>query len=68
LILPFSKGALVDYNQLKNHIEKKMVIQHSFLLPASKMLKTLLQSKEYRASVEEIARQQFLMTDKTQLQ
>jgi diadenosine tetraphosphate (Ap4A) HIT family hydrolase len=54
----------VDYIELRNYIERKMVMQHIY---QPVMLKTLLQSKEYRASAEEIARQ-FLMNDEPQLQ
>jgi diadenosine tetraphosphate (Ap4A) HIT family hydrolase len=54
----------VDYIQLKNYIEKKMVMQHIY---QPVMLKTLLQSKDHCASVEEIARQ-FLLNDEPQLQ
>jgi ATP adenylyltransferase len=54
----------VDYDQLKNYIEKKMVMQHIY---QPVMLKILLESKEYRASAEDIARQ-FLVNDEPQLQ
>jgi ATP adenylyltransferase len=57
-------GTVLDYTQLKNYIEKRMLMQHVY---QPIMLKTLLQSKEYRAPVEEIARQ-FLINDEPQLQ
>ena len=47
----------MDYDQLKNYIERKMVMQHIY---QPVMLKTFLQSKEYRASVAERSPHSFL--------
>jgi hypothetical protein len=49
----------MDYHGLTEYISKKMVMQHIY---QPLMIKTLLQSKECRASVEDIARQ-FLVND-----
>lgn len=54
----------MDYNQLKEYIENRMVMQAVY---QPVMIKTLLRSKQYRASVEAIARQ-FLINDEPQLQ
>jgi ATP adenylyltransferase len=54
----------VNYAQLRSYIENKMVMQAVY---QPVMIKTLLQSKGYRAPVEKIARQ-FLMNDEPQLQ
>jgi diadenosine tetraphosphate (Ap4A) HIT family hydrolase/5-methylcytosine-specific restriction endonuclease McrA len=54
----------VNYSKLKNYIEREMVMQHIY---QPVMLKTLLRSKEYKASIEDIARE-FLINDEPQLQ
>lgn len=54
----------MKFTQLKDYVSKKMLMQHIY---QPIMIKTLLQSKESRASVDEIARQ-FLMNDESQLQ
>jgi ATP adenylyltransferase len=54
----------VDYAQLRNYIEKRMLMQHIY---QPLMIKTLLKAAHHRASVEYIARQ-FLINDEPQLQ
>lgn len=54
----------MNYQELKQYISKEMKMQHIY---QPVMIKTLLESKEHRASVENIARQ-FLMNDEPQLQ
>ena len=52
------------FNELKDYISKKMLMQHIY---QPVMLKALLESKDNRVSVETIAKQ-FLMNDEPQLQ
>ncbi|MGI0025906.1 MAG: HNH endonuclease, partial [Nitrososphaera sp.] len=54
----------MNYLELKQYISKKMLMQHIY---QPVMIKTLLQSEEHQASVENIARQ-FLLNDEPQLQ
>jgi diadenosine tetraphosphate (Ap4A) HIT family hydrolase/5-methylcytosine-specific restriction endonuclease McrA len=54
----------VNYSKLKSYIEREMVMQHIY---QPVMLRTLLRSKEYKASIEDIARE-FLINDEPQLQ
>lgn len=54
----------MNYHQLKEYISKQMKMQHIY---QPVMIKTLLESKEHRASIEDIARQ-FLINDEPQLQ
>jgi ATP adenylyltransferase len=54
----------MKFAQLKDYLSRKMLMQHVY---QPLMIKTLLESKENRASVETIARQ-FLVNDEPQLQ
>ena len=54
----------MNYQELWHYISKVMKMQHIY---QPVMIKTLLESKEHRASVETIARQ-FLINDEQQLQ
>ena len=54
----------MKFPQLKDYVSKKMLMQHVY---QPLMIKKLLESKENRASIEQIARE-FLMNDEPQLQ
>lgn len=54
----------MNYRDLKRYISQHMRMQHIY---QPVMIKTLLESKEHRASVEVIARQ-FLINDEPQLE
>lgn len=54
----------MNYQELRQYISKAMKMQHIY---QPVMIKTLLESKEHRTSVEDIARQ-FLLNDEPQLQ
>lgn len=54
----------MKYHELRDYISKQMKMQHIY---QPVMIKKLLESKEHRASVEDIA-QEFLLNDEPQLQ
>lgn len=63
-LLSSQPDPIMNYEQLKDYISKRMWMQHIY---QPVMIRTLLQSKEYSASVEDIARE-FLINDEPQLQ